>query len=52
MAAVRSIFRHGLFKNKVAIVTGGGSGIGEGMAKEIAHLGSILNFLRTHLSSE
>ena len=44
MSVVRSIFKSGLFANKIAIVTGGGSGIGEGIAKELANLG-ILAFI-------
>ena len=42
MSVVRSIFKPGLFSNKAAIVTGGGSGIGEGIAKELANLGNLV----------
>ncbi|XP_066921443.1 peroxisomal trans-2-enoyl-CoA reductase-like [Clytia hemisphaerica] len=34
-----SVFRDGLFKNQVAVVTGGGTGIGKAIAYELATLG-------------
>ncbi|XP_028663364.1 peroxisomal trans-2-enoyl-CoA reductase [Erpetoichthys calabaricus] len=37
--AVRSVFREGLFNQKVAIVTGGGTGIGRSIAAELLSLG-------------
>ncbi|XP_034411513.1 peroxisomal trans-2-enoyl-CoA reductase isoform X3 [Cyclopterus lumpus] len=37
--AVSSVFRPGLFNNKVAIVTGGGTGIGKAISAELLELG-------------
>src|SRR5580700_11425711 len=36
----RSIYAPGLFAGQVALVTGGGSGIGLSTARELAHLGA------------
>jgi len=39
---VNSIFKEGLFEGKVALVTGGGTGIGLRTAKELSQLGANL----------
>lgn len=39
MSGIRSIFTQTLFTNKVAIVTGGATGIGAAIAKELCYLG-------------
>eukprot|EP01084_Bolivina_argentea_P013852 25949_1 len=39
MPIVSTVFKRGLFNNKIAIVTGGGTGIGFVIGKELAYLG-------------
>ena len=37
-----SVFRQGLFAGKVALVTGGGTGIGKAISNELLHLGRFV----------
>ncbi|CAH1775999.1 unnamed protein product [Owenia fusiformis] len=39
MAKVSSVLRNGLFNDKIAIVTGGATGIGKAITEELLHLG-------------
>jgi NAD(P)-dependent dehydrogenase (short-subunit alcohol dehydrogenase family) len=45
-----SIFRKGLFSGKVALVTGGGTGIGKSISNELLSLGNLENIVLYILS--
>lgn len=47
MAAV-SVFKPGLFNQKVAVVTGGGTGIGKAISTELLELGKLRWALNAH----
>lgn len=48
--AASSVFKVGLFNHKVAIVTGGGTGIGKAITSELLQLGMHLLVLRMDFS--
>jgi peroxisomal trans-2-enoyl-CoA reductase len=46
---ISSVFRPNLFKGKVAIVTGGGTGIGKAITQELLFLGKSLDVIPVQL---